>query len=126
MLERYRVFRIEILLERLYEWVMLFRDRHLYPQMDLCQVETSDYDIMVDIDDHEQLTNIFGSIWGEDIINFEQGTYHETKTKFTDAYRAELRQKIELWREPYTGVYWQDIDFYCKQQGNKENPMRQM
>ncbi|KAJ8908564.1 hypothetical protein NDN08_005269 [Rhodosorus marinus] len=126
MLAKYRLFRIEILLDSLYDWVMLYRDRHLFPQTELCMVDTANYDLMVDIDDKAQLTSVFGRIWGEDVVNFDSGTAHSTKEKYTDAYRAELRQKIELWREPYTGVYWKDIDFYCKHQGKKKTSLRQM
>ncbi|KAJ8906767.1 hypothetical protein NDN08_003255 [Rhodosorus marinus] len=122
----FRVPSVDLLLKNLYYYIMHgLDDPHIWPQVDYCRVDNFHYDKEVDIDDHRALTELFAPYWGEKDIDFEVGTAHATKTKagHTQAH-IQLREKVELWRDSFTGAYWRDIDYYCKDRGNKGNTDR--
>uniref|UniRef100_A0A7S2ZM10 Sulfotransferase domain-containing protein n=1 Tax=Rhodosorus marinus TaxID=101924 RepID=A0A7S2ZM10_9RHOD len=122
----YRIPSVDLLLKNLYYYIVHgLEDPHIWPQIDYCRVDRFHYDKEVDIDDHRGLTELFAPYWGEKEVDFEAGTAHATKDQAGHAEaHLRLREKVELWRNSFAGSYWRDIDYYCKDRGNKGNKGR--
>ncbi|KAJ8908563.1 hypothetical protein NDN08_005268 [Rhodosorus marinus] len=117
---KYRIQSPDLLFNELHDFITTSRhDPHVWPQVDFCQVDEVEYDYEIDVDDHQGLTDFFSQYWGE--VDFEGTTWHSTKTKEGyDLAKTELRETLHLWREVYTASYWKDIEYYCKNRGNKQ------
>lgn len=113
--QQYRTPKFELLLRNL-EYFALhgYYDPHIWPQTDYCRSSITPYDHIVDIDDHESLTTLFGKYWGgKDAVDFGSFTKHATRQKTVSTVKQELRYKLHLWRKNFVRAYYNDIRFYC-------------